>query len=651
VAQEPALRFAEQRARGHARGVGHGRPVDALHEPVAQALDETPLLLGQRGLLRTGEGRAAAAQRLGQGDRLPEVDEDAAEAALEELARAHEAEDALVLLPRPLQLADHGALLHHPLVGDGGGNEEEVAAAGGQEPLHVPAEEAELRGQRLAGARTPALDEELLGKPLSHQVGHVAAEHLLVERIVQRTAHEEGAAAAEQVAERPERHVLAGQDVGRHHVPPVEEPGQDEEVEVRAVAGHQHDRVAPGVVGHLLEAGHLDAREHPPEDRPDHHVEHRQDRGVHAGGDLAQQPLGLGPRRLGADRALAGVGFQGGPEPRIVEDRLHHPGHRMHGGTLHHLFLAVQVEEQGAAHLADDGGGALRAPLVHEATQVDGVSDLDLQVAVVEEEARHLGQVRGARGGAVGEVQEAARVARPLAPEERQGHEEHRAVVVPHAAHDLGQEIQLAAAGAQGVAAPQEPRAEPVAAQEQEERFARPHELVHVLPAELVLMGPLRGPAQQAAGAQAPQGDRDGPVERTVMVEGHAVGEAREPQPLATEEPVEQEVVEPARVAHHVDQRALGLEGAQALDGLGLQVQVTEEAAAEPAEEEVEAGRHRRVGIGERLRGRVDSRRRDGRLHSARGYHGRGGAATPGLHRCARSARSPRPAWGVDGAS
>ena len=47
--------------------------------------------------------------------------------------------------------------------------------------------------------------------------------------------------------------------------------------------------------------------------------------------------------------------------------------------------------------------------------------------------------------------------------------------------------------------------------------------------------------------------------ERAVVIETQTVGEARQAQPFAAEELVEEEVVEPARVAHHVDDGAAAL--------------------------------------------------------------------------------------------
>ena len=66
-----------------------------------------------------------------------------------------------------------------------------------EEGVDVPGQHAEARRQRLARARAPALDEELLGEPLSHEIGHVGAEDLLVERIVEGSPQEEGARHAE----------------------------------------------------------------------------------------------------------------------------------------------------------------------------------------------------------------------------------------------------------------------------------------------------------------------------------------------------------------------------------------------------------------------------------------------------------------------
>ena len=73
---------------------------------------------------------------------------------------------------------------------------------------------------------------------------------------------------------------------------------------------------------------------------------------------------------------------------------------------------------------------------------------------------------------------------------------------------------------------------------------------------------------------------------------------------MAQEEPVEEEVVEPARVAHHVHDAAGGFQRAQPGDGGVVERDLAEETFREPTEEEVEARRHRRERIAQRFLGR-----------------------------------------------
>ena len=120
-----------------------------------------------------GKGSPPGTERLGERDRLAEVHEHAAEAPLQELAGAHQPEHALFALAPARELLDHRALLHQALVGDRDRHEEEVAPRRRQEGVDVPGEHPEPGSERLAGARAPALDEELLRDAGADQVPDV----------------------------------------------------------------------------------------------------------------------------------------------------------------------------------------------------------------------------------------------------------------------------------------------------------------------------------------------------------------------------------------------------------------------------------------------------------------------------------------------
>jgi hypothetical protein len=607
-AQQPATPLSQQGGRRHGGGVAHDGPVDALANPVAELFDEAPLLGDDLDALVVGELLTPIAQRLGEGDRLAEMDADAAEAPLEHAAGAHQAEHALLRLLASLELLHHGALFHQALVGDGDGHEEEVAPRAGEEGLDVPGEHAEPRGQRLARPRAAALDEELLGEALPHEVADVATEDLLVEPVVEGAAQEEGARASEDEAHGTESHVLPRRDVRRHEVVAIEEPREDQEVEVGAVARHEHDGMALGVVGHLLEADGVDRPEQAPEDPAHDDAEDGEEARVHVGGDLAEGALGLRAHDLDRAPPLRRDLLEHRLQARIAEHVLLHLVAGAQGGALDHLLLAVQEQQQAPPHLAHDGVPALVATLRDERRQVHRLAHLDAEIAVGGEEGGDLGEVRRPRGRAVGQVHEARLRTRALAPEQGQGHEEDGPALAPDSVDDLLEQVEIALALLHPAAAPAQARKGPRGAQEQEHRLAGPRELPHPLPCLLQLAIPAALPgAAAAAPASEPQTQTF--EHGAVVVEVDAVAEARQAQTFAREERVEQEVVEPARVAHHVHDRASLLEGAQLGDGGVVQVEVPEVATCEPAEQQIEAGRHRRVGIGDLGAGFADRRR------------------------------------------
>ena len=589
-AKQAAAPLAEQRARGDARGVGHDREVHLLHDLEAQQLDECAARRA-RLLAVARELCAPIADRRGERERRAEVHVDRAEAALEEAPRAHQAEHALVFLGGALEFAHHCALFHEPLVGERDRHEQQVAPAAGEERLDVPREHAEPRRQRLAGARAAALDEELLREALLDQMGDVGAEHLLVERVRERPAQEERARAAPQKSERPERHVLARGDVRRQHVAAVEDRRDDQEVEVGAVSGHEHHRVAPRDLGDPLEPGVLDLHEQPRDHRADHEVEDRQEGRAHVRGDLAEHLLRLHACDLFRHPVLG----------RVLLDRRRH-GARPHHDLLHavarlqdrpldHALGPVQEgEDRSADHARDLGRARVRARR-REPGHVDRVAHLHVQAAVGGEERQHLRDVVGPRERAVGEVQEAPPRARALAPEQRERHHEHRTPRALRGADHLGQQVALLAPLIDAALPAAELRAEARRAQEQEQRAALARQLAGVL-ARAHELDVLRHAARLARHRVQRV------AQRPVVPEADAVGEARQAQSFAAEQRVEQEVVEPARIAHHVHDRALLFEVAQPCDGCVVEVEVAEVARREPAEEQVEARRHRAERIG-----------------------------------------------------
>ena len=121
------------------------------------------------------------------------------------------------------------------------------------------AEQAQLGRQQLAGARAAALDEELDVERLAQQLAHVGAEDRAVELVaLEDAAQEEGAAAAEEEAERPEGQVGAGGDVRRHQIVLEEHVRQHQIVDVALVRRDDQQRPLARGRPHPLEARDVD---------------------------------------------------------------------------------------------------------------------------------------------------------------------------------------------------------------------------------------------------------------------------------------------------------------------------------------------------------------------------------------------------------
>jgi len=98
-----------------------------------------------------------------------------------------------------------------------------------------------------------------------------------------------------------------------------------------------------------------------------------------------------------------------------------------------------------------------------------------------------------------------------------------------------------------------------------------------------------RNQAQRLNGGQTARN-----VDDDILVDG--VREAREPQTMSKEKGVEEEIVEAARVAHHVDDAAPSFECLQARNNRFIERKMLKETFGEEAEKEIEAFGHRRRG-------------------------------------------------------
>ena len=431
----------------------------------------------------------------------------------------------------------------------------------------------------------------------------VGPKHLLVERVIEGVAHEECPDPTPQEAERSEGHVLSRRDVGRNQIVGIEDDRDDQEVEVRSMARHQDQRVKLGVVSDLVDSVHLDVRKEPSRQRAHHYVEKRQEGRVHVGRDLAEHLLGLGLSALDGDVAIGRAFVNRLLDARVADHHLLNLVTRPQRRPLDHLLFAVQEGQDRAPHHACHGMFTLGAARVDERPQVDRVTDLDRKIAVGGEKRSHLGQVRGSGGSAVEEIQEAPARTRTLAPKDGQRNHVHRFLAVPDRAHHLFQEIELGPALENDLS----PRADPQPGgpQEEEERFAGPGQLAHVAERALWVSDGLDL-------APGPEQSTDRVEDRSVVVETNSVGEAREPETVSQEQRIEEEVVEPARIAHHVYDRALRFERPKPLDGRIVQTEVPEEPPGERMHRQVVAARHRRDRVAELRNGR--DRRGRGRL-------------------------------------
>ena len=359
------------------------------------------------------------------------------------------------------------------------------------------------------------------------------------------------------------------------------------------MARHHHHRVPLGQLGHLLETARFDAREQLLEDPTHGGRQARQDRRVHVGGDLAEHLLRPRPRRFDRDLLVRGRldrGHDRGVAHHGFLDLVARPQRRPLDGA----FLAGEELHDRAPELARGGELVRLFVLLDEGGDVERVSHLDRQVPIGQEERRHLREVGRPAGRAVVEVEEATLGPRTLAPEERQRDERHLAAFRGRGIDDLAQHLEFTPPVLDRGLAPAHLGREPRGPQEEEHRLAG---------ADGAMGGLLRVPRILVATCLSEEAATRQPVsetaqERLVVVEGQPVREGREPQPLASEQGVEQEVVEPARIAHDVHDGAALLERAKPRHGRVIEIEVREIAPREPAKEEVETQDHRRRGIG-----------------------------------------------------
>ncbi|MCY1354417.1 hypothetical protein D9M69_407930 [compost metagenome] len=231
----------------------------------------------------------------------------------------------------------------------------------------------------------------------------VFVEYRCVQRVaLEGAAHEEGTATAQQAADHRHVEVDAGGDVRRGQAVAEQQVGQQQIVDVAAVAGYVDDLVAMHDVLHLLDVIDLDALVELVPEPGQHHFEEA-DGGIgEVGGDLVAvlQRLGLG----GGQADLLALGLFG---DRLAHQRAaHQTFHQVAAvgqvGADDRGFLVAEVDAQDAV---DHAQRALRSlVLLHQFAQVDGSGELHPGLAAEDEDADQLAQAAG-HCPAVGEEQ------------------------------------------------------------------------------------------------------------------------------------------------------------------------------------------------------------------------------------------------------
>ncbi|MNF53897.1 hypothetical protein D3C84_353040 [compost metagenome] len=411
-----------QQRQGHQVDRVDGRGVvevagDAHSEPAGGVVEPGRAVL--RAEVLGAPFRLLLVEELGQPDRLAEVHRHRTETQLQRADDLEQVEDGLLLLARPAQLAQVGAAFQHALVADVHRHEDDGQARGAQETAQGDGQHPGLGMQHAPGARTSALDEVLHREAAAEQGVQVFVEHRGVQRVaLEGAAHEKCPAAAQQAADHRHVEVDPGGDVRRCQAVAEQQVGQQQVVDMAAVAGHVDDLVALGDFLYALDMVDLDAFVQLVPEPGQHHFE-KADGGIgEVRGDLVAVPQGLG---LGGGQAdLLALGFIGHGLAYLgrAQQSLDQVAAVGKVGADDRGLLVAEVHPQDAV---DHAQGAFRALVLgHQFAQVDGRGELHAGLAPEYEDADQLAQAPGHRP-AIGEEQlpGAGLAVRRLAPEHR----------------------------------------------------------------------------------------------------------------------------------------------------------------------------------------------------------------------------------------
>ena len=411
-------------------------------------------------------------------DRLADVQVQRAEAlGPQAVDRAQQPQHGLALLRRARHLVEVRLALDQLFVADPDRHEHQRAGRVAQVAVQRHRQHSAARGQRAAGAAAPALDEVLDRVAAADHLVHVLAKHGCEHRLAPEAApQEEGASAPQDRPDQRDVEVGARGHVRRRDPALQDHVGQNEVVDVAAMARHVDDaRAGPGLRDGL-EAMHVDAGvDATPEhvERALHGADHRvRVVGRDLVGETPRLELAVGDRpvdrggvaasSLGAlaDRAAHGFALRHDVEQRVAVREVR---------PNRELAVVAKARAQQSRHAARGGVAAGLAPgrFVEHRAYRDRFAEAELRVAPVGQHPQELAQHARALP-AVGQERRQDRVLahRRAPPEHAHGHELHvERGVAPNRFHQALQAARIAV----GVRAQRRGLA---AAREEEERAA-----------------------------------------------------------------------------------------------------------------------------------------------------------------------------------
>jgi hypothetical protein len=284
---------------------------------------------------------------------------------------------------------------------------------------------AGARCQQASGAAAPALDEVFDGEALGRDQVQVFVEYGGIEEVaLEAAAQEEGARAPHHGADDRDIEVGAGGDVRRHQAAMENYIGQQQVVDVAAVAGHIDDFVVMRGLAHAFKMVDLDAVVEPGPQPGQEDVEDADHRIGIVGGDFVGVAActfhGFFWRNAAGLRFLA----YGLLHRRCSEQAVHQRAPVRKVGADGDLALAVEMHAQNTRQLAQ--GDFLGKVFGNDFPYRNRCAEFHESLAAVHEDGDELPE-RAGRGPGVGEEQleDRAFLVRRAAPEDGHRHQLH----------------------------------------------------------------------------------------------------------------------------------------------------------------------------------------------------------------------------------